>query len=91
MGFIAKKRKNKDLIKHKDLIQKYKDYKAGLYPPEKEELDTTTKTIVDIEEYLEEQYINEILKQQWDKPSIYEVFTAYERRVLKRILKLDNL
>lgn len=91
MSFIAKKRKNKDFIKHKDLIQKYKDYKAGLYPPEKEELDTTTKTIVDIEEYLEEQYINEILKQQWDKPCIYDVFTAYDRRVLKRILKLDNL
>ena len=91
MGFIAKKKKNKDLIKHKDLIQKYKDYKAGLYPPEKEELDTTTKTIVDIEEYIEEQYINEILKQQCDKLSIYDVFTAYERRVLKRVLKLDNL
>ena len=87
MSFIAKKRKNKDLIKHKDLIQKYKDYKAGLYPPENEELDTTTKTIVDIEE----QYINEILKQQWDKPCIYDVFTAYERRVLKRVLNLDNL
>ena len=91
MSFIAKKRKNKDLIKHKDLIQKYKDYKDGLYPPENEELDTTTKTIVDIEEYIEEQYINEILKQQWDKLCIYDVFTAYERRVLKRVLKLDNL
>ena len=41
MQFIAKKSKNKDLI------QKYKDYKAGLYPPEKEELDTTTKIIID--------------------------------------------
>lgn len=91
MSYIAKKSKNKDLIKHKDLIQKYKDYKAGLYPPEKEELDTTTKTIVDIEEYIEEQYINEILKQQWNKPSIYDVFNAYERRILKRVLKLDNL
>lgn len=91
MSFIAKKRKSKDFIKHADLIQKYKDYKAGLYPPEKEELDTTTKTTVNIEEYLEEQYINEILKQQWDKPSIYDVFTAYERRILKRVLKLDNL
>ena len=39
----------------------------------------------------EEQYINEILKQRWDKPSIYDVFTAYERRILKKILKLDNL
>ena len=88
MAFIAKKSKNKDLIKHKDLIQKYKDYKAGLYPPEKEELDTTTKTIIDIEEYIEEQYINEILKQRWDKPSIYDVFTAYERRILKKDIKI---
>ena len=47
MEFIAKKSKNKDLIKHKDLIQKYKDYKAGLYPPEKEELDITIKIIID--------------------------------------------
>lgn len=84
MVFIAKKSKNKDLIKHKD-------YKAGLYPPEKEELDTTTKTIKNIEEYIEEQYINEILKLRWDKPSIYDVFTAYERRILKKDIKLDNL
>ena len=47
MVFIAKKSKNKDLIKHKDFIQKHKDYKAGLYLPEKEELDTTTKIIID--------------------------------------------
>ena len=47
MVFITEKSKNKDLIKRKDLIQKYKDYKAGLYPPEKEELDTTTKIIID--------------------------------------------
>ena len=39
MAFIAKKSKNKDLIKHKDLIQKYKDYKAGSYPPEKRKVD----------------------------------------------------
>ena len=41
MVFIAKKSKIKILYRNTKIN------KAGLYPPEKEELDTTTKIIID--------------------------------------------
>ena len=86
---IARKQKNKDIVRYKELIQHYKDYKVGKYPPQEEDL--STETIYDIRQYLEDKYIDDLLKQNQALPNIYNIFDAQERRTLKRILKLDNL